>query len=77
MKEHRETEKRPFGIKGFAETNKLDYPYVQQICINLQGKGLLIPGAGTAISASPHNFMTSDYVDTVIKYLNEVIVEEP
>lgn len=76
LKENEESGKRPFGIKGFAETNKLNYAYVQQICIDLQGKGLLIPGAESFVSSNPHSFSTSDYVDTVIKYLKEVIDEE-
>ena len=76
LKEDEESGKRPFGIEGFAKTNKLNYPYVQQICIDLQGKGLLIPGGESIISSNPHSFLTSDYVDTVIIYLKKVIDEE-
>jgi hypothetical protein len=69
LKQKGSANKRPYGIKGYAEENSMDYAYVQQICIDMQGKGLLFPGAETMLSGQAHYFMPTDYIDTLIKYI--------
>ena len=62
---------KPIGMETFATENNLNYAYVQQNCIYLQGKGLLHPGAGTFISFQARTFVPSEYVNILIEYLND------
>lgn len=61
----------PIGLTQYCTDMGLKYEYVQQICINLQGKGLLQPGANTLISANPTYFLPTGYMDTLIEFLKE------
>lgn len=61
----------PIGLTQYCTDMGLKYEYVQQICINLQGKGLLQPGAETLITANPTHFLPTGYMDTLIDFLKE------
>ena len=61
----------PIFINEFAQTAGLEVSYVQQICINLEGKGLLHTGLAPISNAGPQRFLTTDFAGVVIKYLNE------
>jgi len=61
----------PVGLTKYCADLGLKYEYVQQICINLQGKGLLQQGVETFISANPTHFLPTSYVDTLIEFLKE------
>ncbi len=70
-------EREPISIETLAEKINLDYDRTQQICISLSGKGFLHDfGLGKWDYEGPVNFIITDYVNLIGKYLSPCSHEE-
>ena len=70
-------EREPISIESLAEETNLDYDRTQQICISLSGKGFLHDyGLGRFDYEGPINFIITDYVNLIGKYLSPCSHEE-
>lgn len=64
-------ERKPISTEKLAEEINLDYDRTQQICISLSGKGFLHDyGLGRFDYDGPVNFIITDYVNLIKKYLS-------
>lgn len=57
----------PEHLRKYSEENQIEYSYLIQMCIGLQGKGLIEP-TGT-ISSPPSEFRAARFTETMIGYL--------
>jgi|GEM_PF-3209488 len=65
-----ESQKKATGITELSERLGISKMHAQQACINMQGKGLIYDaGIGKYGYNGPNNFCATDYVDTIIKYI--------
>ena len=65
-------QRKPVGITQLAEALGYDIIRMQQICISLQGKGLLHDyGVGKYNYPGPVNFVMTDYVSLLVSYIVE------
>lgn len=58
------------SIKELSETLDISSIHARQACINLQGKGLIYDaGIGKYNYSGPNSFYATDYINTIIKYI--------
>ena len=58
-------------LKDIAKKLQVKPEFAQQICISLQGMGLLHTGLGAVRTSGPDKFFMTDYVTLIGKYIRE------